>query len=140
MFNAYATGGRANASANNYLRINAISGTLVKNHPQSIFVRASGSSKLFNPTNPTCVFPKAKTETYSRYKPQQEYVPGRGWQGGYVDETVFVDVDVPCVVLQAMIIGDDMYLCEVVSKADFFGEATDEDGAAPQPGIILTET
>ena len=30
MFNSYASGGRATASANNYLNINAISGTLVK--------------------------------------------------------------------------------------------------------------
>ena len=42
MFNSYSysSGGHASASANNYLKINAISGTLVKNHPKSIFVIA----------------------------------------------------------------------------------------------------
>ena len=29
MFNSYSSGGNANASANNYLKINAISGTLI---------------------------------------------------------------------------------------------------------------
>lgn len=52
MFNSYASGGRATASANNYLKIHAVNGTLVKNHPQSIFVHAKADNTIFDPTNP----------------------------------------------------------------------------------------
>ena len=49
MFNSYSysSGGHASASANNYLKINAISGTLVKNHPKSIFVIAKTAQRQF---------------------------------------------------------------------------------------------
>ena len=120
MFNSYASGGDASASANNYLKINAISGTLIKNHPKSIFVRAKKNDTIFDPTNPRCVFPKA--ETYMKTKQwQKDYIPGRGWT--YEDYQVEAkrDKEVPCVVLQAMIVGEDSFLCEIVTVEDFYG-------------------
>ena len=120
MFDSYARGGDASASANNYLKINAISGTLIKNHPKSIFVRANKNDAIFDPTNPRCVFPKA--ETYMETKRRKEnYIPGQGWT--YEDYQVEAkrDKEVPCVVLQAMIIGEDSFLCEIVTVEDFYG-------------------
>ena len=119
MFNSYASGGNARASANNYLKINAISGTLIKNHPKSIFVRASKDSTIFDPTNPRCIFPKA--ETYMETKKwEKEYIPGQGWTYEYYQEESKRDKEVPCVVLQAMIIGEDSFLCEIVTVDDFY--------------------
>ena len=124
MFNSYASGGNASASANNYLKINAISGTLVKNHPKSIFVRAKANNTIFDPTNPRYVFPKAEKvkETRSR---QKDYTPGYGWTYDYYDVDVLKDKEVPCVVLQAMIIGEDSFLCEIVTLDDFYGGVDD---------------
>lgn len=120
MLNSYARGGDASASANNYLKINAISGTLIKNHPKSIFVRAKKDSTIFDPTNPRCVFPKAEKvkETRSR---QKDYIPGYGWTYESYDVDALKDKEVPCVVLQAMIIGEDSFLCEIVTLDDFYG-------------------
>lgn len=120
MFNSYASGGRATSSANNYLKINAINGTLVKNHPQSIFVQARIDSTIFDPTNPRCIFPNA--ETYQDTERRQSgYTPGYGWNWEEYKVTRKRDVEVPCIVLQAMIIGDGLFLCEIVKTSDFFG-------------------
>lgn len=119
MFDSYASGGRASASANNYLKINAISGTLIKNHPKSIFVRAKKDSTIFDPTNPRCVFPKAETYKETRYDPQAYYADGR-WQSKTYEVEAKRDKEVPCVVLQAMIIDDDSFLCEIVTVDDFY--------------------
>lgn len=127
MFNSYARGGNASASANNYLKINAISGTLIKNHPKSIFVRAKANDTIFDPTNPRCVFPKA--ETYMRIEyDKSNYVTGMGWQYESRPVEAKRDKEVPCVVLQAMIIGEDSFLCEIVTVDDFYsiGEMTEE--------------
>lgn len=127
MFDSYASGGKANASANNYLKINAISGTLIKNHPKSIFVRASSDNPIFDPTNPRCIFPKAKecavTESY-----QTHYIPGRGWEYETYQTKVKKDAEVPCIVLQAMLIGEDSFLCEIVTKDDFYNVESDVYG------------
>ena len=126
MFNSYAGGGSASssASANNYLKINAISGTLIKNHPKSIFVRAKKDDTIFDPTNPRCVFPKA--ETYMETKSyQKDYIPGSGWQWEEYQVKAQRDKEVPCVVLQAMIIGEDSFLCEIVTLDDFYGGVND---------------
>lgn len=116
MLNSYASGGNATSSSNNYLKINAISGTLVKNHPKSIFVTAKLDSPLFDPTNPRCVFPKAETYIAT------EYIRTYGATCGY--ETCDIqkqrDVEVPCVVLQSMIVSDGLFLCEIVKRDDFF--------------------
>ena len=124
MFNSYASGGNASASANNYMKINAISGTLVKNHPKSIFVRAKANDTIFDPTNPRCVFPKAEKAKETRSL-QKDYTPGYGWTYDYYDVDVLKDKEVPCVVLQAMIIGEDSFLCEIVTLDDFYGGADD---------------
>ena len=119
MFNSYASGGNASASANNYLKINAISGTLIKNHPKSIFVRASKNDTIFDPTNPRCVFPKAETYMKTEYD-RSHYVSGMGWQYESRKVEAKRDKEVPCVVLQAMIIGEDSFLCEIVTADDFY--------------------
>lgn len=121
MFDSYASGGRANASANNYLKINAISGTLIKNHPKSIFVRAKKDSTIFDPTNPRCVFPNAETYMKTVWDHQAKYIPGRGWQSESREVEAKRDKEVPCVVLQAMIIDENSFLCEIVTVDDFYG-------------------
>lgn len=117
MFNAYAKGGNASASANNYLKINAITGTLVKNHPMSIFVTAAQNSNLFDPTNPRFTFPKAVLG--KELKKTHEVWNGCHWQSDYCEVDVMKDIEVPCVVLQAMIIADGLFLCEIVKTEDF---------------------
>jgi hypothetical protein len=124
MFNSYASGGNASASANNYLKINAISGTLIKNHPKSIFVRAKKDDTIFDPTNPRCVFPKAETYMQTKYDPQVYYADGR-WQPKTYEVEAKRDKEVPCVVLQAMIIDEDSFLCEIVTLDDFYGGVDD---------------
>lgn len=125
MFNSYshASGGRASASANNYLKINAISGTLVKNHQKSIFVIAKANDTIFDPTNPRCRFPNAEKYIATVSRQGYHYTPGLGWDT--IEEKVekYRDVEVPCVVLQSMIIGDGLFSCEIVKAEDFF--ATD---------------
>ena len=126
MLNSYASGGSARSSANNYLKINAISGTLIKNHPKSIFVRAKKDDTIFDPTNPRCVFPKA--ETYMETKHQQtHYLQGSGWQWESYQVESKRDKEVPCVVLQAMIIDEDSFLCEIVTVDDFYNVGVDID-------------
>lgn len=127
MFNSYASGGRATASANNYLKINAISGTLVKNHVQSIFVHARADSTLFDPTNPRYNFPKAVTKKVTKQY-QDHYVPGHGWEYKSYTTTEQQDVEVPCVVLQAMIVGDGLFLCEIVPTEQFFADDSETGG------------
>ena len=120
MFNSYAYAGGGHASANNYLKINAISGTLVKNHPKSIFVIAKADDTIFDPTNPRFKFPKA--EKYIAVKTRQgyHYTPGYGWDEIKYEEEAYRDVEVPCVVLQSMIIGDGLFSCEIVKLSDFY--------------------
>lgn len=116
MFNSYSysSGGHASASANNYLKINAISGTLVKNHPKSIFVIAKTNDSLFDPTNPRYNFPNAES-----YLKEHRY--GASEQFTY-HTTEYRDKEVPCVVLQAMIIGDGLFSCEIVKSEDFYAK------------------
>lgn len=77
------------SNSNNYLNINAVSGTLVKNHKKSKFIYASGDSEVFDKYNPTVR-------------------------------------NIPVIVLQAMIVADGMFLCEVVKMSDFY-ESERED-------------
>lgn len=125
MFNSYsyASGGHASASANNYLKINAISGTLVKNHPKSIFVIAKADDTIFDPTNPRCRFPNAEKYTDIEFRRGYKYTPGFGWDTEEHEVEKYRDVEVPCVVLQSMIIGDGLFSCEIVKTSDFY--ATD---------------
>mgnify|MGYP003302582870 CR=1 FL=1 len=118
MFNSYANGGKANASANNYLKINAISGTLIKNHPKSIFVRASKNDTIFDPTNPRCIFPNAETYMETKFRDVWDPEYNRRWETYEVEAKR--NKEVPCVVLQAMIVGEDSFLCEIVTLEDFY--------------------
>lgn len=82
MLNSTAKGG----NASNSLHINAVGGTLVKNHAKSRFVRCKADSRIFDEDRPRML-------VYGKY----------------------IDV----VVLQAMIIGEGLFLCEVVALEDF---------------------
>lgn len=126
MFNSYSysSGGHASASANNYLKINAISGTLVKNHPKSIFVIAKADDTIFDPTNPRCRFPNAEKYTDIEFRRGYKYTPGFGWDTEEYKVEKYRDVEVPCVVLQSMIIGDGLFSCEIVKLSDFYADPT----------------
>lgn len=80
-------------SGDTNLKINAVAGTLVKNHPKSRFVVANKEDEIFN-TNP-CL--RVASTINGRYYSSYE----------------------PCVVLQAMIISDGLFLCEVILESDF---------------------
>ena len=97
---------------------------MIKNHPKSIFVRAKQNDTIFDPTNPRCVFPKAETYMQTKYEPRAHYVDGR-WQSETYKVEAKRDKEVPCVVLQAMIIGEDSFLCEIVTVDDFYGGVND---------------
>ena len=114
MFNSYASGGYANA--NNNLHINAVSGMLVKNHPKSIFVIAKADSTLFDPTDPRYKFPDYETyiKTEHHYKEDYSYKAKR-------------DKEISCIVLQALIIGEGLFMCEIVKKEDFFEEVKEDN-------------
>lgn len=88
MFNNYY------ASNNHSLNINAVNGTLVKNHPKSIFVYALKDSSIF------------------KTKPTHSFVDKTQWG----DEVIRTK---RCVVLQAMLIAPETFLCEIVSEEDF---------------------
>lgn len=91
MFNTYTKTGD--------LHINAVAGTLVRNHPKSRFIVAREDNCIFDETRPTL---RVRAEVYGNYRPIQK----------------------PCVVLQAMIIRDGLFLCEVVLDEDLEGGAT----------------
>lgn len=118
MLNSYAHSQGGNASNN--LRINAVSGNLVKNHPLSIFVTATADSTLFDPTNPRYNFPKLEEREVTKYRRQGHYnVALHRWEDEQYRTTERFDVEVPCTVLQAMIIADKLFLCEIVKTSDF---------------------
>lgn len=83
MFNSYYDGTQK-------VEINAVSGTLVKNHAKSRFVVAKSDSHLFNESRPQLPY-------YTRY----------GWESA------------DAVVLQAMILPSGNFLCEVVLADDW---------------------
>lgn len=121
MFNSYSysQGGKGGNASNN-LRINAVSGNLIKNHPLSIFVMATADSTLFDPTNPRYTFPKMQPEVVTKVHRGGEWDPvARVWKDEYYKVTEMMDKEVPCTVLQAMIIADKLFLCEIVKTSDF---------------------
>ncbi len=122
MFNSYSySQGGQGGNASNNLKINAVSGNLVKNHPMSIFVIAKTDSTLFDPTNPRYNF-KIDPQIVTKFRRQGHWNnDAKRWEDEYYDETVMCDKEVPCTVLQAMIIGDGLFLCEIVKTSDFFG-------------------
>ena len=74
MFNSYSSSqGGQGGNASNNLKINAVSGVLVKNHPLSIFVTATPNSTLFDPTNPRYNFPKMEARRVTKYDKTGEY-------------------------------------------------------------------
>ncbi len=80
---------------NTSLKINAVSGTLVKNHTKSRFVVAKSNNEIFDEKEPRLsVGTSCSGHSYSR------------------------NIYEPCVVLQAMIIGEGLFLCEVVLEKD----------------------
>lgn len=97
MFNSYSyRGGDTN------IKVNAVSGTMVKNFAKSFFLRFEIGSRMENK-----LFDKEP-------KLQRKH------------EDYDFDVDRPVVVIQSMIIGDKLMLAEVMWKEDF--DAMFEDG------------
>jgi hypothetical protein len=90
VFNSYYTSNPVN------LNLNAVNGTLVKNHPKSIFVTTNKDSSLFS-HNPQWRFLVYDSRSYNNVSLVEE----------------------EAVVLQAMIIAQETFLCEIVRKKDF---------------------
>lgn len=88
MFNSY----EYSTSNSNNLKINAVSGNLVKNHAKSRFIVCKSDSSVFDPKQPRIWIKRLGKDYCDPY-----------------------DV----VVLQAMIIGEGLFLCEVVLLGDF---------------------
>lgn len=78
-------------SADNNLKINAIGGKAVKTFQESKFIICGKNSEIFN-----------------FEKPRIKYVCIDRWE------------ETEIVVLQAMIIGDGLFLCEVIDKEEFY--------------------
>ena len=88
------------------LNINAVSGTVCKNHPKSVFVwikRGSDVERDLMCAEPKFRFDLTKPTGYSYYKHPKE----------------------SAVVLQAMLTGGDSIIAEIVRESDFFGEGGD---------------
>ena len=87
MFNTYHAG-------NQSIKINAVSGTLVKNHEKSRFVIAKQDDPLFDPSRPQLLH-KQQYGTWTR------------------DDAM---------VLQAMLLPDGNFLCEVILVKEWRGD------------------
>lgn len=114
--NTYVRGGNVATS----FKINAITGTIVKNYRDSFFKRFSLKSDLA-----TQLF-----DQEGAYLTRRKYCPGesssynqRYREGYYIDEKV------PVVILQMMMCGENEVLCELIYKEDFdklFGEEPEQ--------------
>lgn len=74
------------------IKVNAVSGTMVKNYKESFFIRFQKGSSLEN-----LVFA----------------------ENPYLHIDKFGNKNTPIVVIQAMILAENHYLCEIVHKKDF---------------------
>ena len=110
MFNTYRLTPKTDVDARstNNLNFNAVSGTLCKSHPKSIFVwfeLGSRCEKYLMRANPKFNMRKIKEE----YK-------GTNWDKNHDYEKDFE----PVVVLQAMLTGENRVLAEIVKAEDFY--------------------
>ena len=138
MFNTYSYSKGGHASANNNLKINAISGNLVKNHPLSIFVTATCKSTLFDPTNPRYNFPKIDPQVVTKTNYRSKW-NGSEWEDQHYQATEMFDKEIPCTVLQAMIIGDGLFLCEIVKTSDFLDYFVSPNDESEKPCVDENE-
>lgn len=114
MLNRYSVTPKVDArTTNNYsLDFNAVSGTLCKSHPRSIFVwfqHGSDLEKRLMGPNPTYRFDFEKEKKYTSYDrvglPESHY--------GYVSD------EEPVVLLQMMLTGENRVIAEIVRADDF---------------------
>lgn len=119
MLNSSSISHGGNASLN--LKINAVSGSLIKNHAKSFFVKVNAGSEegqtLFS-NSP--MWPEREFELFNgRMRKRKE-----NWAGTFFME----DLDTnkghwkPVQILQAMILGDNNFFCEVVYEEDLVQE------------------
>lgn len=124
MLNSYSFTANPSQTVSNALSINAVSGTMSKRHPLSRFVivPASEAEKIFDPENPRINWGKVtvrKTESVIDWdSPPTAF----GHRSKYIEKSVEQDKEESIVVLQAMILGDNKLLCEVVRTEDWIEE------------------
>ena len=94
------------ASFHNSVKINAVSGTLVKNYKDSFFLRFGLMSELA--TELLSKEPKMVKSRKTKYFDN----------GHYMDSRTETEI-CPVVVLQTMLCGDGYVLCEIMWKDDF---------------------
>lgn len=119
MLNSSSISHGGNASLN--LKINAVSGSLIKNHAKSFFVKVNADSEegqtLFSnsPMWPEREFGLSN----GRMTKRQEDYDGSFYMDGLGTKTGHWK---PVQVLQAMILGDNNFFCEVVYEDDLVQE------------------
>lgn len=99
-----------NSTTNNSLAINAVSGTICKNHPNSVFVWFQRGSALEKEL--MCGTPVFRFDTRQTYH--------RGDGPLYSGYRTYDHEKEPVVVLQAMLTGEDRVIAEIVRASDFF--------------------
>ena len=129
MLNSSSISHGGNASLN--LKINAVSGSLVKNHAKSFFVKVNADSEegriLFS-NSPMWLDRKYFISSYkNRYGDKQYRIKERSFvSDGSCVLASYSDCEKnhwkPVQVLQAMFLGDNNFFCEVVYEDDLVQE------------------
>lgn len=119
MFNTYKVTPKVDASSTHNLNFNAVSGTLCKSHPKSVFAWFHKDSpvgeKIMGP-HPTYRFDfEKRANRISRY--------GYGYEETRYE---YANGEEPVVVLQVMLTGEDNVIAEIVRADDFYEPPTEE--------------
>jgi len=111
MFNSYTQ----NATSNQSIKINAVSGAILKNHPKSWFVRFNLKSELAK-----------ELLKEGGHKAKKSHFEDTGY-GPYRHRKVWEDdTDNDIIILQMMLCGDMEVIAECVHRIDF--ECVDNNG------------
>jgi hypothetical protein len=119
MLNSSSISHGGNASLN--LKINAVSGSLIKNHAKSFFVKVNADSEegqiLFS-NSP--MWPEREFGLFNGRmgKRQEDCVGAFGMEGLDIKKGHWKPVQI----LQAMILGDNNFFCEIVYEEDLIQE------------------
>ena len=81
------------------LKINAVGGTMIKSHPKSFFYTTKLDSGIFG------------------YEPKLKFNTGRRRDCGTRYEYIYEEEEI--IIIQSMLTGDSMVLCEVVKLKDY---------------------
>lgn len=114
MLNSYNVTPKVDAQTTNNLNFNAVSGTLCKSHPKSIFVwfqHGSALEKSLMGAEPKYRFDLEK-HYYGSY-------PNRQWKYEHDEE--------PAVLLQLMLTGENRVLAEIIREADLYPTSEEND-------------